>query len=53
MQHFVRQSVKGGKVGAFKKYYEIGNSNIIFNIIKKYLNINGNISIFDIVEIHF
>ena len=34
MRHFVRQSIKGGKVGAFDKIYESEVSDKIFNIIE-------------------
>ena len=43
MRHFVRQSIKGGKVGAFNQNYQSSISDKIFKIIKfTGLNITGN-----------
>ena len=42
LRHFVRQSIKGGKVGAFNQSYESSISDIIFNTIKSELGIDGN-----------
>ena len=42
MRHFVRQSIKGGKVGAFNQIYESEVSDIIFDIIKLELGVSGN-----------
>ena len=33
MRHFVRQSIKGGKVGAFNQYFESTISDKIFKTI--------------------
>ena len=50
MLHFVRQNVKSGKVGAFKQYYKIKNSNIIISNKERELNINKNVSLLDVIE---
>ena len=42
MRYFVRQSIKGGKVGAFNQIYESEISDKIFDIIKSELAIDGN-----------
>ena len=42
MRHFVRQSIKGGKVGAFNQIYESEVSDIIFDTIKLELGVDGN-----------
>ena len=42
MRHFVRQSIKCGKVGAFNQIYESEVSDKIFNIIKSELATDGN-----------
>ena len=42
MRHFVRQAIKGGKVGAFNQLYESQISDKIFNTISNNLNVNGN-----------
>ena len=41
MRHFVRQSIKGGKVGAFNQYYQSNISDKIFKTISEELNIQG------------
>ena len=41
MRHFVRQSIKGGKVGAFNQYFESTISDKIFKTISEELNVNG------------
>ena len=41
MRHIVRQSIKGGNVGAFNQIYESEVSYKIFNIIKSELAIDG------------
>ena len=42
MRHFVRQAIKGGKVGAFNQLYESQISDKIFTTISNDLNVNGN-----------
>ena len=37
MRHFVRQSIKGGKVGAFNQYFESNISDKIFKTISEEL----------------
>ena len=39
MRHFVRQSIKGGKVGAFNQYFESTISDKIFKTIMEELNV--------------
>ena len=41
MRHFVRQSIKGGKVCAFNQYFESNISDKIFKTISEELNIQG------------
>ena len=41
MRHFVRESIKGGKVGAFNQYYESKVSDNIFETITEELKIQG------------
>ena len=41
MRHFVRISIKGGKVGAFNQYYESNISDKIFKTISEELNVKG------------
>ena len=41
MRHFVRQSIKGGKVGAFNQYFESTISDKIFKTISEELNVHG------------
>ena len=41
MRHFVRQSIKGGKVGAFNQYFESKISDKIFKTISEKLDIQG------------
>ena len=42
MRHFVRQSIKGGKVGAFNQPYESQISNKVFETISDELKVIGN-----------
>ena len=42
MRHFVRQSIKVGKVGAFNQSYESQISNKVFETIGDELEANGN-----------
>ena len=42
MRHFVRQAIKGGKVGAFNQSYQSQISNKIFTTISQELNVDGN-----------
>ena len=42
MRHFGRQSIKGGKVGAFNQSYESQISNKVFETISDELKVNGN-----------
>ena len=48
MRHFVRQSVKGGRVCACNQYYESKICDDFLKIISEELNVNGNI--YDIIE---
>ena len=50
MRHFVRQAIKGGKVGAFNQIYESKISDKIFDIIKSELAINKNK--YEIIEVY-
>ena len=50
MRHFVRQAIKGGKVGAFNQIYESKISDNIFDIIKFELKTNGNK--YEIIEVY-
>ena len=43
MRHFVRQSIKGGRSSVLNYYYKSTNSDEVFIIISKELNVNGNI----------
>ena len=45
---FVRQSVKGGRVGAFNQYYKSNYFDVIKRILSKELGVKGNI--YDIIE---
>ena len=51
MRNFVRKAIKGGRCNAFNQHYKSENSNEVFNIISKELNVNGNIC--DILEKYF
>ena len=51
MRNFVRKAIKGGRCNAFNKYYKSENSDKVFNIISKKLNVNGNIC--DLLEKYF
>ena len=51
MQHFVRQSIKGRRCSAPNQYYKRNNSDEVFNIISKELDINGNVC--EILEKYF
>ena len=41
MGHFVRQSIKGVKIGAFNQYYESKISDKLFKTISEELNVKG------------
>ena len=41
MRTFVRQSIKGGRCNAFNQHYKSEDSDELFNIISKELNVNG------------
>ena len=43
MRHFVRQSIKGGRCSALNQFFKSFDSDEVFNIISKELNVNGNI----------
>ena len=43
MRSFVRKEIKGGRCNAFNQYYKSENSDEVFNIISKELNVNGNV----------
>ena len=43
MRNFVRKASKGGRCNAFNQHYKSENSDEVFNIISKELNVNGNI----------
>ena len=51
MRNFVRKAIKGGRCNAFNQYYKSENSDEVFNIISKQLNVNSNIC--DILEKDF
>ena len=42
VRDFIRKSIKGGRVGAFNRYFESNQYEEILNIIKKHLKINDN-----------
>ena len=42
VRDFIRKSIKGGRVGAFNRYFESNQCEEILNIIKKHLKINNN-----------
>ena len=42
VRNFIRKSIKGGRVGAFNRYFESKQCEEILNIIKKHLKINDN-----------
>ena len=41
MRHFVRQAIKGGKVGSFNQHYESKNSDKIFKTISSEIDVKG------------
>ena len=41
MRHFVRQPIRGGKVGAFTQYYESKISDKIFKTISSEIDVKG------------
>ena len=43
MRNFVIKSIKGGRCNAFNQHHKSENSDEVFNIISKELNVNGNI----------
>ena len=54
MRNFVRKAIKGGRCNAFNPYYKSENSDEVFNIISKELNVDnvgGNMC--DILENYF
>ena len=51
MRNFARKSIKGGRCKAFNQYFKSENSDEVFGIISKELNVNGNIC--EILEKHF
>ena len=42
MRNFIRQSIKGGRCNAFNQHYKSENSDEVFNINSKEVNVNGN-----------
>ena len=42
VRDFIRKSTKGGRVGAYNRYFESSQCEKILNIIKKHLKINDN-----------
>ena len=42
VRDFIRKSIKGGRVGAFNRYFESKQCEEILNIIKNHLKINNN-----------
>ena len=44
VRDFIRKSIKGGRVGAFNRYFETKQCEEILNIIKNHLKINNEIS---------
>ena len=53
MRHFVRQSKKGGRCSALNQNYKSTNSQKVFNIISKELNVNGNDNVCEIINKYF
>ena len=53
MRHFVRQSIKGGRCSALNQYYKLNNSQEVFNIISKELNVNDNDNVCEIIDKYF
>ena len=49
VRDFIRKSIKGGRVGAFNRYFESNQCEEFLNIIKKHLKINNN-EISNIIE---
>ena len=43
MRNFVREAIKGGRCNAFNQHFKSENSDEVFIIISKELNVNGNI----------
>ena len=48
MRHFVRQSIKGGRVCAFNQYYESKLSKEVLEILSRELKVKGNV--YDIID---
>ena len=48
MRHFVRQSIKGGRVCAFNQYYKSEFCGDILKTLSRELNVEGNV--YDIIE---
>ena len=48
MRHFVRQSIKGGRVCAFNQYYKSKIRGDVLKILSRELNVEGNV--YDIIE---
>ena len=42
VRDFVRKSIKGGRVGAYNRYFESNQCEKILNIIRKHLKMNDN-----------
>ena len=51
MRNFVRKAIKGGSCNAFNQHYKSEILDEVFNIISKYLSVNGNIC--EILEKYF
>ena len=43
MIHFVRQSIEGGRCSSLNEYYKSTNSDEVFHIISKELDVNVNV----------
>ena len=50
MRWFVRQSIKGGRVGAFNQYYKSNHYNDIKRILSKELGVPKDANIYEIIE---
>ena len=48
MRHFVRQSIKRGRVCSFNQFYKSNFCNDVLKIISKELNVIG--KVYDIIE---
>ena len=42
VRDFIRKYIKGGRVGAFNKYFESNQCEEVLNVVKKHLKLNDN-----------